>query len=248
MKRLLGVACLFLMCFTTTAVFAAKDDPGFFGGGRMTNCKKNSKPVFRRHVVQLKHIEYIDQWGTVTNTLNGLRGHTYLHIKHKAGPRIPGNVRTIPVYAPIDSYIIAYSHKRMAGDATSDWGFRIQVSCEVVYRLGHISKLRGKVKLRLRGIPPKFNDSRTTKLYPPLKLKAGQMIGTTSGTSGGASWDFGVYNTKNSNTLRGILKRFKGTAEGETYGYADCPYDYYRKNIRKLYYAKFKHKTCGPAN
>ena len=224
------------------------EDANFFGGGKMKDCVNNPKPVFTRNVTRLEDIDYLVEWGNVFG--GSLKGHSYLHNRNTgySGGKLQG-IKRVPVYAPVDSYLISYAHTRLSSSLMKDeFWLTFQVSCEVAYKFDHIDQLAGNVKAKLGATPYKVDDSRTTALRQPIFVKAGELIGTTQGTPQTGSWDFGVYNTTRNNRLGESVQRFKGTGEGENYRYADCPYDYYKKTKREVYYAKLRKKTCGPAN
>lgn len=238
---------LLMGCGSGSANSGGGEAPGFFGGGWMAACSPNTSPLFTQHLTDLSQVDYLDPWGKING--GSLKGHTYLHNRYQRyeGGR-PTGVARVPVYAPVDSYLISYAHYREGDNTKSDFMFVLQVSCEVAYRLDHIDQLSGVVAERLGATPVKIDDSRTTVLTEPIRLVAGTLIGTTIGTPQGASWDFGVYNTRNNNPLTGGLAAYAGTGEGENYRYADCPYDYFPEAMRQSYYAKLTSGECGPAN
>ena len=43
-----------------------------------------------------------------------------------------------------------------------------------------------------------------------------------------------------------IFLTYKGKIEEESFRFADCPYDYFVKDLKKAYYKKIKKKRCGP--
>ncbi|MBI4167793.1 MAG: hypothetical protein HY515_02450, partial [Candidatus Aenigmarchaeota archaeon] len=75
-------------------------------------------------------------------------------------------------------------------------------------------------------------DTRTDPL-PATELKAGDLIGYTTGTPQANNWDFGAYSKVKSNHLAGK----SGYEEIDTR--AVCPYNYFTIDKKEFYYSLF---------
>jgi hypothetical protein len=90
------------------------------------------------------------------------------------------------------------------------------------------------------------HESKIMPIRPPIFVKGGELIARTKGTPQSGWWDFGLYNKNNNNQLPKRLLAFKGKDGERTFRTADCPYDYFIKDLKKAYYKKIKKKRCGP--
>lgn len=70
---------------------------------------------------------------------------------------------------------------------------------------------------------------------PQTNLKAGNLIGSTSGTKLAHRFDFGVYNFGK----KSFLAENPEYQREWRYAYADCPYDYYPEEKQRFYYSLF---------
>ena len=83
-------------------------------------------------------------------------------------------------------------------------------------------------------------------IRPPIFIKGGTLVAITKGVPISGWWDFGLSNKNNNNQLPKRLLTYKGNIEEESFRFADCPYDYFVKDLKKAYYKKIKKKRCGP--
>ena len=204
-------------------------------------CVDNASPIFTNHITDLQFVSSIVNLGMVSD--NNIAQHTYVH------PLRPGDSevsemayedRKIPIYAPMEGKI-AEANWSAPYDPVTDsvkvgedgqYLLYLQVSCQVTIRLAHVAGVVDKLAERLPSTP-KFGDSRTDDVVPPVKFEAGEQIGWF--LIGGDSMDFGLFNTEHVNEFinQGRYKFFQQPL------HADCPYDYFQESLRSQYYALF---------
>ncbi|MBI4177347.1 MAG: hypothetical protein HY516_03175 [Candidatus Aenigmarchaeota archaeon] len=180
------------------------------------NCVNNTNPVFTADVTDTDTIK------AVTPPRNE---KTHSHIWIKGGKKVP-------VYAPVDAKLTAGSKYLEGGEL--NYLLFFDVSCEVEVKFDHLEELVPALA-KLFPDPPK-TDTRTDYLTS-VELKAGDLIGYTTGTPQANNWDFGVYNEAKLNHLNGKA----GYAELDWR--AGCPYDYFEADKKKFYYSLFASKT-----
>ena len=208
-------------------------------------CRSDSSPKFTHPFTDLSKINFISPIGVVTHSVVP---HSYVWI----GRDSDGEPYEVPVYAPVDSKLTsaAYYVQPMQ-DESGDWIevpqylLRFAVSCEVTYKFDHLDRLVDKLAA-VAPAPPSAS-SHTSEIRPPVALKAGELIGYTSGTIVAHNWDFGVYNASNSNPFVNQA-RYETTANLAGSLYADCPYDYFQDALRKQFYALLPNEDCGSAS
>lgn len=113
----------------------------------------------------------------------------------------------IQVGAPYDAEVIAGARYPVNGEI--QYTFDFAHPCGIRYRFGHLLTLTPKFQEIADKFPlPKGLDSRTTEVYPPIKVKQGEVIATAVGlTKGGPSAlngvntfvDWGVYDYRQKN-------------------------------------------------
>lgn len=138
----------------------------------------------------------------------------------------------VAVYAPVDSELVGGVYKNVKG--ALDYDFRFQVSCEIWYLINHITEPEEKFKKLFPYIPQDH-----TRDPPPLKerakVKAGELLGYTSGTPLAHNFDFAVFDLNHAN------EDLPGDPPGSNYGLEKnfiCPFDVLPKNLKKMYYSK----------
>lgn len=151
---------------------------------------------------------------------------TYLQISPKG--------LSVPVYAPADGTLITISYKHRtdltAAEAIPDYDLSFMVSCDTVYRINHITDpiqaiaaLRPQDQPLVTGGPN--NVPLTAAQIKPKNynyiVKAGQLIGTTTGTAGASNWDFGLFINQK----------------------ATCPYTHFIEPIQSQWMAKLGDNT-----
>ena len=209
-----------------------------FDGGKKEDCVSNPQPIFTHEITDLSKIKRTERWGQVKS--KHLKNHTFLFLKNKNKP--------IPVYAPVDSYLILQTRYRMQGLKEVQWRLIFQVGCEIVYRFDHLDTLSDKLLKHLGNIPVNEdqNAAPNVLINPPIEIKAGELIASTQGTPQAGSWDFGLSDVSKNNELPKKLKNYKNKPTGRQYKYSACPYDYYPADIKKKYLKKMKGKKCNP--
>lgn len=132
-----------------------------------------------------------------------LRGGSY---KPHGGLRFDKSANDqITVKAPFDGTIIdgaAY----LADGAVNDvqYTFDVMNDCGMMFRVGHLLTLSPAMAELAKNFPaPKKDDSRTTKIDPGVKIKAGDPIATGVGTSSDKNvfFDWGIYNWNQPNAI-----------------------------------------------
>ena len=203
----------------------------FAPGGMGGDCDNNPTPKFTAHITELSKISYLTPAGTVQG--GDLKPHGYLHNV--------GSNPEVPVYAPIDSYLIDFAYYE-GYTGVGHYTFKFQVSCEVAYYFDHLRAVVDKISV----VTPEFpaTDSRGVVVSPPIFFQAGELIGYTGGNSTFANWDFGVLNTATWNELPNDSYVYSPNVE--KYRFAVCPYEYYDDSKRAQYMMLLGDKGCGP--
>ena len=85
-----------------------------FDGNKMENCVSNPKPVFTHEITDFSQIKQLQRWGQTPQGY--LKGHTYVVLKNKghSGNKVIID-KPVPVYAPVDSYLIMQARYRLQG-------------------------------------------------------------------------------------------------------------------------------------
>ena len=213
----------------------------------MENCTSNPNPVFTHEITDFSKIKRLLRWGLTPEGY--LKNHTYVALKNKGHSNNRVIIKKpVPVYAPIDSYLILQSRYRMQGLKDVQWRLMFQVSCEILYRFDHLDTPSDKILKHLGNVIVDEDQISAPNLNvkPPLKIKAGEIIAYTKGTPQAGTWDFGVVDINKNNELPKRLKEYENRPTGRQYKYAACPYDYYPDKIKKKYIKKMKGKKCNP--
>ena len=203
----------------------------FAPGGLHGDCESDPEPVFSAHITDLSLMDSLEPAGTVQG--GDLKPHGYLGNK-------PSSLE-VPVYAPVDSYLLDYAYYGQGDDAI--YMFKFQVSCEVAYYFDHLRSVVSKIQELLPDYPA--GDSRGTPVYPPVFFRAGDLIGYTGGTSMSQNWDFGVLNTQVWNDLPPV-ETYNYSPNVEKYRFAVCQYQYFQEDLREEYMAMLGAQGCGP--
>ncbi len=146
-------------------------------------------------------------------------------------------VTKVPIYAPVDADLVRgiYKAKINEGKETIDYDFHFLVSCEVWFFINHISDPVDKAKKLFPNNPVTSGNTAEnfTQISPPIHFSAGDLIGYTVGTALAHSFDFAVFDLKNTNKLVGELK-----TNDTRFNNFICPFDVFPANIKKSYYQK----------
>ncbi len=192
----------------------------FAPGGMGSACVSNPRPQFSAHITDLSMIDYLSLAGTVQG--GDLKPHGFLH-------NLPG-LTQVPVYAPIDSYLIDFAYYTQSG--YSVYTFKFQVSCEVAYYFDHLYIVVDRIGV----VTPDSTSagSHGTPVSTPLFFQAGELIGYTGDSPLSRNWDFGVLNTGQWNLLP-TDEPFNESGNVGKYRYAVCPYEYFDVSMRAQY-------------
>ena len=215
-----------------------------FLANKIYDCKSYTEPFFTHHVTDLSNIKKILPWGSVRTgggAVDSLKMHTYLDIKREESE--------VSVHVPTDSYLIAYDAYRLYEFRdTIHYMLYFQASCDVAYRFDHLDIIESSLQKKMGElvIQEIQNKSKIMPIKPPIFIKGGTLVAKTKGVPKSGWWDFGLYNKNNNNQLPKRLTDYKGTNEERTFRSADCPYDYFVKDLKKAYYKKIKKQRCGP--
>lgn len=185
-------------------------------------CTSNPSPTFTQDITDMSKVRYIVPPPTMGAGPN-LKPHSY----------IGTDGQNVPVYVPVAVTLKSGSHY-IGGPYTIEF----QVSCEVIFRFGHITNPVDSIKNLLPKEPQQ--DSRTQELSP-ISFNAGELIGYTTGTSQAGNWDFGVYNSTASN-------RYADDPDwnySSVYTTAVCPFDYFTSDLKLAYQAKYDSYALG---
>ena len=197
----------------------------------MGDCVSDPTPDFTAHITDLSKISSLTPAGTVQG--GDLKPHGFLH-------NLPSAV-AVPVYAPVDSYLIDYTYYYGYGQEAI-YTFKFQVSCEVAYYFDHLGAVVDKLGDIMPAVPA--SDSHGTPLSPPMFFQAGELIGYTGDTQGTRNWDFGVLNTERWNSLPTVPYVYSPNVE--KYRFAVCQYQYFEESIKSEYLALLGDQGCGP--
>lgn len=188
-------------------------------------CETGSNPniTFTVSFTDLDDIQHVEPLGEL-QAFHNFSAHTYVFIKPE--------VAEVPVYVPVDMDLVNVT------DNGTDFGLMFRASCEVVLRFGHITKPVASIRDLAVNEGISMFEGRAPAL---LRVSAGDLIGTTSGTAQARSFDFGVYHSERPlNFLNN--DRFHPV---ETFKYASCPYDYYTGDLRNQMYGLFGPKPIS---
>lgn len=143
------------------------------------------------------------------------------------------NIRSgkVPVYAPVDSELVNGVYKNARG--ALDYDLHFQVSCEIWYLINHLTDPVDKIKNAFPQSPQ--TDTRTNPPFKEsIKVKAGELLGYTTGTPLAHNFDFGVFDLNHFNEG---LPVDDGSKYGKELNFI-CPFDVLPENIKKSYYSK----------
>lgn len=137
----------------------------------------------------------------------------------------------VAVYAPVDSELVNGVYKNARG--ALDYDLHFQVSCEIWYLINHVTEPVDKIKNAFPKTPQ--TDTRTSSPFQePIKVKAGELLGYTSGTPLAHNFDFGVFDLNHFNES---LPSDGGSKYGKEANFI-CPFDVLPENIKTAYYKK----------
>ena len=168
---------------------------------------------------------------------NRFKGRSYVWI----GRNQTNQVFDVPVYAPVDSKLTRITFYAETGQNemgqqvdVEQYSLRFEVSCEVSYGYDHILNLAENIAAIAPTVPA--NSTRDTALRTSLFVRAGDLIGSTTGTAAAHNWDF-VFNNSSKRNEFVNQERYEFTGDLNGLVTADCPYDYYGEKMRGELYA-----------
>lgn len=137
----------------------------------------------------------------------------------------------VAVYAPVDSELVSGVYKNARG--AIDYDLHFQVSCEIWYLINHVTEPVDKIKNAFPKTPQ--TDTRTNApLKEPIRVRAGELLGYTTGTPLAHNFDFGVFDL---NHLNEGLPADEGSKYGKEANFI-CPFDVLPKDLNEKYYSK----------
>lgn len=182
------------------------------------NCTSNKKPVFTHAFTDLSKIAALNPIGGIGG---GSPARSYIGVLEN---------EEAPVYAPTDATLraIIYADR---GAGYGEYGLLMNVSCEIEILFDHIDR----ISERLQAYAPKTAATTTRGNAKQLSvpIKAGELLGYTNGTDLAHTFDFLVTNYGSKNNF---LKPGRWQWEQAIYG--TCPYDFFKPELRSLYYEK----------
>lgn len=194
----------------------------------------NTPVIFTHPIFKNKDIDWVSPLGESNGgyiEVQPLAGMT-VNIKKDVAQKGP-----IEVYAPIDMELVAYSYTLMEPEPTPDWSLHFKINEDLELVLHHIKNAGQKI-VEVAGNNPKKNDSRTTEIRKPqqIKFKAGEVIGTTTGTSLAKNWNIYLYDKRVKNQFAN-QKRYESNHIGQRLMNAACIFDYYEDpKIKESFY------------
>ena len=194
------------------------------------DCVSNPSPQFTAYITDLAMVDHI----IPPMVISGNRFKSRSHIGNSRDQN--NQVYEVPIYAPADSRLtsigyFSYSVHNEQGELVDvfEYGLEFEVSCEVHYEFGHVTRLAGST-LAVAPTAPVDN----LRLDPPLSVKAGDLIAYTTGTVQGNNWDFVFNNSSKSNQFTNQERYERDLRHLLT---SDCPYDYYPEELKNEYYS-----------
>lgn len=203
------------------------------GGYLQPDCESNPSPVLTSHITDLSTIRSIQPPSVISG--NWYKNRSYLNIDAEHG----GQADSVPVYAPADAEItgITYYLQPMSdinGKPVDvpQYELRLSISCEVTYGFDHLTELTPSL---LDDAPAEPSTStRDAEKKVSISVKAGGLLGHTTGTIVAHSWDFIFSNTTVDNRFAN-QERYENTGDLKVLLYAECPYDYFADDMGDEY-------------
>ena len=166
--------------------------------GAAGRCVSDPSPRLTHHYADLELIALINP--TIVTSGNWLKNRQY----HKVVTDANGDAPEVPLYAPADATAVGVTHylglmQPWDGEPfeLSQFELRFRLSCEVEFRFDHISSLAEP----FASLAPAegVRDTRDAEVPIRVEVKAGDLIGYSSGTVPAHTWDFVLVNTAKTN-------------------------------------------------
>ena len=205
--------------------------------GAAGRCVSDSSPRLTHHYADLELIALINP--TIVTSGNWLKNRQY----HKVVTDANGDAPEVPLYAPADATAVGVTHylglmQPWDGEPfeLSQFELRFRLSCEVEFRFDHISSLAEP----FASLAPAegVRDTRDAEVPIRVEVKAGDLIGYSSGTVPAHTWDFVLVNTAKTNRFAN-QERYERSGDLAYLLHADCPFDYYDASMRAEYVERF---------
>ena len=200
-------------------------------------CVDEPNLKFTSHVTDLEKIDFIQPAAVMSG--NWFKNRSYLTIARDEG----GYPYEVPVYAPVDSRLTGITfYVQPMLDESGDWvdveqyDLRFEVSCQVDYGFDHIWRLADDIE-SLAPLEP-VTSTRNAQVPLSFLVKAGSVVGYTTGTIRAHTWDFIVSNEARRNSFAN-QERYENTGDLSGLLHGDCPYDYYSHPMRSEYLSLF---------
>ncbi len=197
-------------------------------------CVSDPTPQFTAPITDLSKIDFILAPMVISG--NRFKSRSYVWI----GRDQNNKTYEVPVYAPVDSkltWITFYAEQMRTHDGAlvgiNQYSLTFEVSCEVSYGFDHILRLAGNIEALAPSVATE--STRDTGLPQSLRVKAGDLIGYTTGTAAAHNWDFVFKNSSKRNEFAN-QERYENVGDLRGLVTADCPYDYYIEDVRSEYY------------
>lgn len=201
-----------------------------------TGCTSNPRPVFTHAYTDLDQIDFINP--TIVTSGNWLKNRQYHKVITDADNKAP----LVAVYAPVDSTATGITHylgMMQLWDGTTmelpQFDIRFEATCEVGFWFDHISELAEP--FASLADPDPALDTRDAETPISVAVRAGDLIGHTSGTEPAHTWDFIVVNSSIMNHYANQA-RYEQVSELVSLLHADCPFDYFEEPLRSLFRAR----------
>ncbi len=200
-------------------------------------CVSDPSPRLTHHYIDLELIDMINP--TIVTSGNWLKNRQY----HKVVTDANNDAPEVPLYAPADAVAISVTHylgtmQPWDGEPfeLSQFEVRFQLSCEVEFRFDHISSLAEP----FASLAPAegVRDTRDAEVPIRVEVKAGDLIGYSSGTVPAHTWDFILVNTAKTNRFAN-QERYERSRDLAHLLHADCPFDYFDASMRAEYVERF---------
>jgi hypothetical protein len=176
---------------------------------------------------------------TIVTSGNWLKNRQYHAIIRDANNVAP----EMPLYAPADSVAIGITHYVATMQPwssppydTSQFDIRFQASCDVAFWFDHISSLAEPFASLAAKVGSR--DTKDASVPINVEVKAGDLIGWTTGTDPARVFDFIVTDSRKP-VIFANQERYEKTGNLQHLLHTACPYDYYDADMRAAFMAKF---------
>jgi hypothetical protein len=163
-----------------------------------TGCDVATGKLFTHHYTDLDLIELIDP--TIVTSGNWLKNRQY----HKVVTDADNQAPPAPVYTPADAVAVGITHYAETmhpwdGDPfeMSQFDVRFEASCGVSFWFDHLEVLAEPFASLAPAEP--VSDTRDAEVPIRVEVRAGTLIGHTSGTVPAHTWDFVVVDPARTN-------------------------------------------------